>query len=106
MLEEKIPVLQWHTWVSEQPQVRMRDTWWEGWPKKGVSFSITSGIAFSMYPKNENWSFNLIKNWLYSVDPKSCLLKDGACQWYHCSQEGMKAPAGSIDLHLNYSKSN
>lgn len=104
MLGDKIPALWGHTWVLEQPQVRMRDTWWEGWLKKGVSFSITSGIVFPVHPKNEKWSSNVIKNLLYSVDPKSYLVKDGACQWYHCSWEGMKAPAGSVVLHLNYSK--
>ncbi|RMB94754.1 hypothetical protein DUI87_28733 [Hirundo rustica rustica] len=66
-----------HTWVSEQPQVRMRDTWWEGWLKKGVSFSITFGVAFPMHPKNENQSFNVIKNLLYSVDPNPTCSKMG-----------------------------
>lgn len=80
----------------QQPQMRMRDTWWEGWLKKGVSFSMTFDTAFPMHPKNENWSFNVIKNLLYSVDPKSYLLEDGACQWYHCSQEGMKAPLAAL----------
>lgn len=88
MLGEKIRALQQHTWVSEQPQVRMRDSWWEGWLKKGVSFSITFGTAFPMHPKNENWTFNVIKNllaprWGLPVVPLQPGGHEGS-SWQHC----------------------